>query len=100
MQLVFANLLGAARGDSRVGTDFGTQLNDFFGDITGNFGIQNFYAFYMSDICDGEFFNTGNNNENDNNNNDNDEDENENTNNDGEPLIFDTRQCIRYSTYS
>lgn len=71
-------------------------MNDFFGDITENFGLQGFYGLYMSSICDGQFFNRGSNND-DNDNNDNDIN-NSNTNN-GQPLLLDTFQCIRYSTY-
>lgn len=93
MQLVFGNILGAARGNSRIGTGFEDQLNDFFGDITENFGLQGFYGLYMSSICDGEFFNRGTSN-----NNDDDDDINNSNSNNGQPLLLDTFQCIRYST--
>lgn len=81
MQLVFNDLLGAAQRNSRIGTGFGNQINDFFGDIMTNFGLQGFYALYMASICDGEFFRTTN--------------QQGQANN--QPLIFNTFQCVRYS---
>lgn len=94
MQLLSNTLMSAARGNTRVSSEaFGTQINDFFGDIMGNFGIRGFYGLYMSSICEGELFRTGDGNNGGGFNNNN----GGRGNNFNVPLIFNTFECVRYS---
>lgn len=94
LQLVSNSIMTAARSNGRIGTDFGGQLNNFFGDIMNNFDLQGFYAFYMLNICDGEFFQTGNLQQNG---------QGGSTTTTGTtnnlPLIFNTFQCVQYSEF-